>query len=85
MASASIGDPQSLNLFAYVTNNPVDLVAPRGGGVAVEYNGARRFAIDYHSFKTKGQMVKKIHRHSVDTKTQMKKHRKVFSGKPYPK
>ncbi len=26
MASASIGDPQSLNLFAYVGNNPVDFV-----------------------------------------------------------
>ncbi len=30
MASASIGDPQSLNLFAYVTNNPVDFVDPSG-------------------------------------------------------
>ncbi len=30
MASAGIGDPQSLNLFAYVTNNPVDFVDPSG-------------------------------------------------------
>jgi RHS repeat-associated protein len=30
MASASIGDPQSLNLFAYVTNNPIDFVDPSG-------------------------------------------------------
>ncbi len=30
MASASIGDPQSLNLFVYVTNNPVDFVDPSG-------------------------------------------------------
>ncbi len=30
MASASIGDPQSLNLFAYVGNNPVDFVDPSG-------------------------------------------------------
>ncbi len=30
MASASIGDPQSLNLFAYTQNNPVDFVDPSG-------------------------------------------------------
>ncbi len=30
MASASAVDPQSLNLFAYVTNNPVDFVDPSG-------------------------------------------------------
>ncbi len=40
MASASIGDPQSLNLFAYVTNNPVDFVDPSGlllGGGITSY------------------------------------------------
>jgi RHS repeat-associated protein len=26
MASASLGDPQSLNMYAYVTNNPIDFV-----------------------------------------------------------
>ncbi|MFV0389284.1 MAG: RHS repeat-associated core domain-containing protein [Pyrinomonadaceae bacterium] len=30
MASASIGDPQSLNLFAYVQNDPVGFVDPNG-------------------------------------------------------
>ena len=30
MASASIGDPQSMNLFAYTGNNPVDFVGPSG-------------------------------------------------------
>ncbi len=30
MGSASIGDPQSLNLFAYVTNNPADFADPSG-------------------------------------------------------
>ena len=30
MASASIGDPQSLNMFAYTQNNPVDFVDPSG-------------------------------------------------------
>ncbi|MFV0387187.1 MAG: RHS repeat-associated core domain-containing protein [Pyrinomonadaceae bacterium] len=30
MASARIGNPQSLNLFAYVQNNPVDFVDPSG-------------------------------------------------------
>ncbi|MFV0388568.1 MAG: RHS repeat-associated core domain-containing protein [Pyrinomonadaceae bacterium] len=30
MASASIGDPQSLNMFAYVTNDPVNSVDPSG-------------------------------------------------------
>ncbi len=30
MASASRGDPQSLNLFAYTRNNPVDFVDPSG-------------------------------------------------------
>ena len=30
MASASIGDPQSMNLFAYTGNNPIDFVDPLG-------------------------------------------------------
>ena len=30
MASASIGDPQSMNMFAYVQNNPVDFTDPSG-------------------------------------------------------
>ena len=30
MASASTGNPQSLNLFAYVGNNPIDFVDPSG-------------------------------------------------------
>jgi len=30
MASASIGDPQSLNLFAYVENDPIGFVDPSG-------------------------------------------------------
>ena len=30
MASASVGDPQSLNLFAYTQNNPVDFTDPNG-------------------------------------------------------
>ncbi|MDQ3636277.1 MAG: hypothetical protein M3405_17510 [Acidobacteriota bacterium] len=30
MASASIGNPQSMNLFAYVQNNPIDFVDPSG-------------------------------------------------------
>jgi len=30
MASASIGDPQSLNMFAYTQNNPVDFIDPSG-------------------------------------------------------
>ena len=30
MASASIGDPQSLNMYAYVQNNPIDFTDPSG-------------------------------------------------------
>ena len=30
MDSASIGDPQSLNMYAYVKNNPIDFVDPTG-------------------------------------------------------
>ena len=30
MASADIGNPQSMNLFAYVENNPVDFIDPSG-------------------------------------------------------
>ncbi len=39
MASASIGDPQSLNLFAYVTNNPVDFVDPSGTNISSSIGG----------------------------------------------
>ncbi|MFV0388657.1 MAG: RHS repeat-associated core domain-containing protein [Pyrinomonadaceae bacterium] len=41
MASASIGDPQSLNLFAYTQNNPIDFVDPSGlleSGCSAEFS-----------------------------------------------
>lgn len=54
-----------------------------GGGINVLKNGARKYAIDYHSFKNKaGKLVKKLHIHYGKTKNQMKKHRSIFTGKP---
>ncbi|MEJ7623760.1 MAG: hypothetical protein WKF34_07185 [Pyrinomonadaceae bacterium] len=53
-----------------------------GGGINVLKDGVRKFAVDYHKFKSQGQWVKKIHFHWGKTASQMKKHRNIF-GKPY--
>ncbi len=53
-----------------------------GGGINFLRNGVRKFAIDYHKFKSEGQMVEKLHFHWGRTKNQMRKHRNIF-GKPY--
>jgi len=54
-----------------------------GGGVNVLKNGRRVAAIDKHAFKSQqtGKMVNKIHRHTGSTKSQLKKHKGLFSGK----
>jgi len=54
-----------------------------GGGVNVLKSGVRKFAVDWHRFKTKGgSLVNRIHTHFGKTKSQLKKHRNIFTGKP---
>lgn len=54
-----------------------------GGGINLTKDGVRKVAVDFHSFKSKrtGQMVTKIHRHSGKTKSQIRKHKGICSGK----
>jgi hypothetical protein len=55
-----------------------------GGGINVLVKGQRKWGLDFHKFKDKnGNWVKKVHQHYGKTKGQMKKHRSIFTGKPY--
>lgn len=51
-----------------------------GGGINLLKNGTRKFGLDYHSFKYKGQMGSRPHYHLGKTKSQMKKHRPWQGG-----
>jgi len=53
----------------------------KGIGMNILQRGQRRFAIDWHRFKSAGIWVNKIHRHTGATKSQMAKHRGLFSGR----
>jgi hypothetical protein len=53
-----------------------------GGGMNVTQAGARQFAIDEHDFKnSSGDMACRPHGHWGKTKSQMRKHRNLLTGK----
>lgn len=56
----------------------------KGVGMTVLKKGERCLGIDWHRFKMKstGQMVNRPHGHWGPTRTQVKKHRSLFTGKP---
>ncbi len=78
MASASIGNPQSLNLFAYVQNNPIDFVDPTGLDEEIIYIDAKPAYRDrnYRDWSSWYQFVL----HSMENRSRVQPEQPVDSG-----